>query len=138
MYSCRHNLHVDDERAGRPHHGKKPPSKVVQGGQSCALDVADDGEHSAEQTAQHLRVTSRRVLQLENRALAKMGVAKAIEDWLSDLVLKLPPGSRIDTVYPEQLDANRTVIALVVHVDGEAWRVGVESSGVTVRRRKKA
>lgn len=135
MYSCRYNLHVDDERAGRPHGGKSPPPKLARAGQSCAIDVADAGEHTSEQTAAHLRVTPERALQLEDRALAKLGVAKVFEDCIEEIRRMLPEGTRVETVYPEQMDAHRTVIAIVVHVDGKAWRQGVERGGVTVRRK---
>ena len=135
-YSCPHHLWVEDERPGRPHHGISPPPKVRARGESCALDVAEAGESTAEQVAAHLGVTAERVNQLEDRALAKVSAASAVEAYLEDLHPRLPEGVRLDVVYPEQLDAHRVVIALVLSVDGKRWRRAQQQAGVFVRRRR--
>lgn len=136
LYSCPHHLWREDERPGRPHHGVSPPAKIKPRKESCALDLAERGEHTSEQVARHLGVTAERVNQLEDRALAKIGAATVLEDHLDELRGKLPAGVTLETAYPEQLDAHRVVVALVLRVDGKAWRQGVERAGVTVRKRR--
>jgi len=135
-YSCPHHLWVEDERPGRPHHGISPPPKLRPGGASCALDVAEAGDSTAEQVAAHLGVTAERVNQIEDRALAKVSAASAVEDYLEALHPRLPEGVRLDVVYPEQMDAHRVVIALVLTVDGKAWRRAQQAGGVFVRRKR--
>jgi hypothetical protein len=135
-YSCPHHLWVEDERPGRPHHGVSPPPKLKARAESCALDVSDGGDSTAEQVAAHLGVTAERVNQLEDRALAKVSAASAVEAYLEDLHPRLPEGVRLDVVYPEQIDAHRVVIALVLSVDGKRWRRAQQQAGVFVRRKR--
>lgn len=135
-YSCQHHLWVEDERPGRPHHGNSPPPKLKVRAESCALDVAGQGDSTAEQVAAHLGVTSERVNQIEDRALAKVSAAAAVEAYLEDLHPRLPEGVRLDVVYSEQLAAHQVVISLVLSVDGKAWRRAQQAGGVFVRRKR--
>ncbi len=136
LYSCQHHLHVDDERPGRPHHGVSPPRKLRARAESCAIDVAERGELSAEQVSKVMGITAERVNQLEDRALAKVAAATAVQAYLEDLHLKLPTGATLETMYPEQIDPHRVVIALVIKIDGKVWRNKMQSGGVFVRRKR--
>jgi hypothetical protein len=135
-FSCPHNLWVEDERPGRPHHGVSPPPKLRAREQSCALDVAEQGGISAEQVSKVMGVTSERVNQIEDRALAKVACAHAVLEYLEPLHLRLPAGTTLETMYPEQMDPHRVVITLVLKVDGKTWRRQQQSAGVFVRRKR--
>jgi DNA-directed RNA polymerase sigma subunit (sigma70/sigma32) len=41
-------------------------------GHSCALDVADDGEHTLHEVGEMLNLTRERTRQIEERAIAKL------------------------------------------------------------------
>lgn len=141
-YACRHNNHVDTERAGRPYGGRAPdpkllPRHVRERIQSCTLDVTDANPEgiSTADVAKQINTTPRRALQLEARAQTKVAVALMLEEVLDEhLRGKLPPGASIETVYPRNVDdAGHVHIHLVFaipqpHVSG--------NGGVTIRRRK--
>ena len=134
-FSCPHHLWVEDERRGRPHGGKSPPPKIVERAQSCALDLAEQGEQTTEQVAATLQVTAERVNQLEDRALAKVAAATVVQQYVEDSLPKLPEGCTLELVLPEQLDPHRVVLALVIKVDGKQWRRAQQQRGVFVRRK---
>jgi hypothetical protein len=131
-FSCRYHLWPDTERAGRPHHGEHPPAKLHPSSESCALDLAER-ESSRDQIAAHLNVTGERVRQIEERALMKLQVAKAVEEYLEGLRTQLPPGVRLETMYPRSNDAGAIYITMVISVDAHARK----ASGVVVRKRNK-
>lgn len=60
---CRHNLKIEI-RSGRIYE-----TKAVA---SCALDIADEGEHSQVEVAHALGTSRQRVQQLEETAIAKL------------------------------------------------------------------
>lgn len=136
-FSCPHHLWVEDERRGRPHNGKSPPSKLVERADSCALDIAERGDHTTAQVARTMQLTPDRVNQLEDRGLAKVHAATLVQRYVEDTLPKLPEGVTLELVMPEQLDAHRMVLALVIKVDGTAWRRAQERGGAFVRRRRK-
>jgi hypothetical protein len=80
FYACRHHLWAEDERPGRPHHGKHPlPVVREHSAATCALDVAHEQERrdakgmlSQERVGEALGITGERVRQIEQRALAKL------------------------------------------------------------------
>lgn len=92
-FSCRHNLLVTDsgDMPGRRHGGLAPEwtlrgDNTSAGAPSCALDVADEGEHSSAEVAALLGISKRRVEQIvarwkrEHAELAEMGSAVLGED----------------------------------------------------------
>ena len=131
--SCRYHLWADDERPGRPHHGKSPPPKIKRRAQSCALDVADQGEHSTDQMGKLLDCVPERICQVEDRALAKLAAVKQVTDYLEEFRPNV--GARMRLVYPEQMDTHRVAIVVVLEVDGAAWRTAQADGGVYVRRK---
>lgn len=71
--ACRHHLHAEDERAGRPWGGRRaPPLVVVHSEETCSLDVAERGGLSRTQVGEVMGLGYERVRQLELRALAKL------------------------------------------------------------------
>lgn len=133
QYACRYHLWADDERPGRPHHGKKPPPKVRRRGESCAIDVAERGEQTTEQIADHLGVTPERTIQIEDRALSKLAVVRSLMDHLEEF--RPGVGARVRAVYPEQLDAHSVAVVVIVGVNGTEWRTAQAEGGVFVRRK---
>lgn len=74
LTGCRHNLRHDDRGpAGQP---GRPPAAVsmatVARYRSCALNVADEGEHTLDEVADLLGVTDSAVGQTVERALRKL------------------------------------------------------------------
>lgn len=47
---------------------------------SCALDVAEDGEHTLDEIAEYLGLTRERVRQVEEKALQKMSKNKVLRE----------------------------------------------------------
>lgn len=78
--ACRHHLHAEDERPGRPWAGKRPPPLVrAHSSETCALDVAHDQEHRDRDgllglaaIGAMLGITGERARQIEERALLKL------------------------------------------------------------------
>ncbi len=92
-FSCRHNLMTIDSSdvPGRRHHGLAPPwtlsgESTSASAASCALDVADQGEHSSAEVARIMGISKRRIEQIiarwkrEHAELAEMGSAVLDED----------------------------------------------------------
>jgi hypothetical protein len=71
MVSCRHNLFLEVTETG----GIKftfPDTEVWEMRESCALDVADRGDHTLQEVAFALNLTRERIRQLEVRGLLKL------------------------------------------------------------------
>ena len=142
-YACRHNNHVETERPGRPHDGHAPaprllPQHARERIESCAMDLADRGPLSPSGVAAQLGTTRERVGQLEERARTKVGLALLLEQVLDEhLRSKMPAGSRIETIYPANVDdVGHVHVRIVFAVDAmHPRRVRTEAKGVIVRRR---
>jgi hypothetical protein len=91
-YLCRHNLSVEDERAGRPHHGVSPPPVIVVKSESCALDVAERGGLSYRALGAVLAITRQRAEQVAARAARKLQAHAALSAAVE--ALELPRGCR--------------------------------------------
>jgi hypothetical protein len=91
-YLCRHNLSVEDERAGRPHHGVSPPPVIVVKAESCALDVAERGGLSYRALGAVLQITRQRAEQVAARAARKLQAHHALVAAVE--ALELPRGCR--------------------------------------------
>lgn len=71
--SCKWNLYLDvSEKTGaiKRNFPDREPEEMTS--PSCALDVADDGQHTLEQVAGFINVTRERIRQLENGAARKL------------------------------------------------------------------
>lgn len=84
-WACRYSLMYEVTDAGGVkvlHPGPDGFTDQDYTGPSCALDVADDGEHVLEDIAPPLNITRERVRQLEERALRKLanGAAKRMRE----------------------------------------------------------
>jgi hypothetical protein len=70
--SCRHHLYLDVN----PHTGtiklNFPDLEVWELGNSCALDIADQGGTAIETVGQFMNVTRERIRQIETQALSKL------------------------------------------------------------------
>lgn len=69
--TCRYNLFLDVTPAGSVQLNH-PGKELEELSETCALDVADRGGITLEQTGQFLNVTRERVRQLEAQAMAKL------------------------------------------------------------------
>ncbi len=81
LVTCPYNNYLDVDRWGNlklSHPGRSP--EEVPPGESCALDVADQGPHTLEEVADILGLTRERVRQIEGIALRKIHFALAKED----------------------------------------------------------
>jgi hypothetical protein len=134
-YGCKHHNHTDTDRAGRPYGGRAPepkllPQHVRDRVESCSLDVGDRGEHDTNYVAKQCNETPRRVLQVEARAQQKVAIALMLEEVLDEhLRSKLPPGAKLETVYPRNVDDSGHVHIHLV------FSVGKVSPLVRVRKK---
>ena len=69
--SCRHNLYLDVNETTGTIKFNHPDIEPDEMGQSCALDVADEGGITLEEAALVLGLTRERIRQLETIALRK-------------------------------------------------------------------
>lgn len=69
--SCRHHLYLEAERSGSLKFNQ-PGVEVENLQNSCALDVAEEGGLTLDDTAKLLGLTRERVRQIQDRALLKL------------------------------------------------------------------
>jgi hypothetical protein len=82
--SCRHNLFLDvDPRKGSIKFNF-PDLEPSQMKESCALDIADKGGETLEAVGEVMNLTRERVRQLENNALSRPHVKRALREWKND------------------------------------------------------
>lgn len=69
--SCRHHLYLDANPSGSItiHHGDVDVGDIPE---TCALDVAEKGEHTLEEVGDILAITRERLRQIEAKALRKL------------------------------------------------------------------
>lgn len=72
--SCKHHLYLDVSEMTGAIKLNFPDLEVEEMGESCALDVADRGGATLEETAQVMNITRERVRQVENTAILSMSV----------------------------------------------------------------
>ena len=129
--ACRHNLAVDRETPGRPHHGThNAPRRARDGG--CALDVATEGEHTTRAVAGLLGVSTRRVQQVEGRARAKVLVATSllehVEEWAERVIY--PIGGVVDHLWGVVVDEDGVQHTRAGEVDMVYVTIAVDVSKV--------
>lgn len=77
---CRHHLYLDVNPETGSIKFVFPDLEPDELEQSCALDVADDGDHTLERVGELLNVTRERVRQVESVAEHKLARARPIRD----------------------------------------------------------
>lgn len=78
--ACKHHLYLDvnpDNGTIKLVFPTLQPEEMVR---SCALDVADEGEHTLEAVGELMNVTRERVRQMESRATRKLLSVRVIRD----------------------------------------------------------
>ena len=121
-YLCRHNLAVDDERAGRPHDGVSPPTKVTARTPSCALDVVDEKQGEGmklHDVGNLLGITRQRAEQLVDRATRKMASHSVVYDALEAVRPRLPKGTTLHLVPPVTSEAHHVIITVILRVEDD-------------------
>ncbi len=85
VYGCKHNLLVVDSanRPGKRYDGVCPPAALSTASSSasapsCALDVADQGEHSSAEVARILGTSTRRVEQIVAKWRKQAGAVRLL------------------------------------------------------------
>lgn len=96
--SCSEHLYLDVNPKTGTIKLNFPDLEVDELAVSCALDVADDGPHSLEETGDLMNLTRERVRQVELRGLVKLRPAVAI------LGVDLPPLPANDEVPDDDAD----------------------------------
>lgn len=71
--ACRHNLYLNDKSNGAVHF-PWPDREPWDMDESCALDVADRGEHTLEEVGDLYGITRESVRLVEARAILKLKV----------------------------------------------------------------
>jgi hypothetical protein len=77
---CRYHLERDESIQARGNTGERHEAQLAarDTSETCALDVADRGEHSAVRVASLLGITKQRVQQIEKTAVGKLA-SKRVE-----------------------------------------------------------
>lgn len=78
--SCKHHLALDINDETGSIKLTRPDLEVWEMAETCALDVADRGDHTLEQVGAVMNVTRERLRQLEMQGLQKLRVEPVIED----------------------------------------------------------
>lgn len=135
---CPHHLHRDDEPCGRPSDGsnmRRMPIRVNrERGASCALDEAEKGEHTTPQIAEYMGLTTRRVLQIEDRAMVKQRLATMLLEYLEPFRARLPEGVEMALDAPRHGNTHGVQVTITfgeLEVAALAKRLGI-----TRRRRE--
>lgn len=78
--TCRYHAQETQAYDGKKPYGR-PPRSLPEGGPTCTLDVAAEGEHTMEEVGEVLGLTRQRVEQIEKKALRRVGVLVEHEDF---------------------------------------------------------
>jgi hypothetical protein len=80
--SCKYHLYLDASRVNGSIKLNFPDLEVGEMQDSCTLDVADGGGATLERVGHLMNLTRERVRQVEQIALARVGAAAPLFDWL--------------------------------------------------------
>jgi hypothetical protein len=78
--SCKHHLALDINEETGSIKLSRPDLEVWEMPETCALDIADRGEHTLEQVGAALNVTRERLRQIETKALLQLRAEPAVDD----------------------------------------------------------